>query len=58
MRVFFCKYNDPVYVKLEKIDILVKVSDDKNVETILAELKEYAGDIDPELVKKSVRAIG
>jgi len=56
--VFFCKYNDPVYVKLEKIDILVKVADDKNVETILAELKEYAGDIDPELVKKSVRAIG
>jgi vesicle coat complex subunit len=45
-------------VKLEKIDILVKVADDKNVETILAELKEYSGDIDPELVKKSVRAIG
>lgn len=56
--MFFCKYNDPVYVKLEKIDILVKVADDKNVDTILAELKEYSGDIDPELVRKSVRAIG
>jgi len=44
--VFFCKFNDPVYVKLEKIDILVKVADEKNVDIILAELKEYAGDID------------
>lgn len=58
MRVFFCKYNDPVYVKLEKIDILVKVAEEKNVDPILAELKEYSGDIDTELVKRSVRAIG
>lgn len=56
--MFFCKFNDPVYVKLEKIDILVKVADEKNVDVILAELKEYAGDIDPELIKSSVRAIG
>ena len=58
VRVFFCKYNDPVYVKLEKIDILVKVADEKNSDPILAELKEYSGDIDTELVKRSVRAIG
>lgn len=58
VRVFFCKYNDPVYVKLEKIDILVKVADEKNSDHILAELKEYSGDIDTELIKRSVRAIG
>ena len=58
MRVFFCKFNDPVYVKLEKIDILVKVADKKNFDTILNELKEYSNDIDLELVRKSVRAIG
>jgi AP-1 complex subunit beta-1 len=58
IRVFFCKFNDPVYVKLEKIDILIKVADDKNADVILAELREYAGDIDPELIKKSVKAIG
>ena len=40
MRVFFCKFNDPVYVKLKKIDILIKVADEKNAEIILAELKE------------------
>ena len=58
MRVFFCKYNDPVYVKLEKIDILVKVVDEKTADVILAELKEYSGDMDTEIVRKSVRAIG
>ena len=58
MRVFFCKFNDPVYVKLEKIDILVKVADDKNADVILNELKEYANDIELELIRKSIRAIG
>lgn len=58
MRVFFCKFNDPIYVKLEKIDILVKVADEKNVDHILSELKVYSNDIDIELVRKSVRAIG
>lgn len=58
MKVFFCKFNDPVYVKLEKIDVLVKVSDKKNADVILNELKEYSQDMDMELVRKSVRAIG
>lgn len=58
MRVFFCKYNDPVYVKLEKIDILVKVADEKIADVILNELKEYANDIELELIRKSIRAIG
>jgi AP-1 complex subunit beta-1 len=58
VRVFFCKFNDPVYVKLEKIDILVKVADDKNADVILNELREYANDIELELIRKSIRAIG
>jgi AP-1 complex subunit beta-1 len=58
VRVFFCKFNDPVYVKLEKIDILVRVADDKNADVILNELKEYANDIELELIRKSIRAIG
>jgi len=45
-------------VKLEKIDILVKVSDDKNADVILNELKEYANDLELELIRKSIRAIG
>lgn len=57
-RVFYVKFNDPIYVKLEKIDILVKVADDKNCDAILNELKEYSNDVDAELVRKSVKAIG
>ena len=58
MRVFFCKYNDPAYVKLEKLDIMVKLSSEKNLDTLLSELKEYASEVDYDFVKKAVRAIG
>lgn len=40
MRVFFCKYNDPLYVKVEKLDIMVRLAGDSNVDTLLSELKE------------------
>ncbi|KAK9894994.1 Adaptor protein complex beta subunit [Cystobasidium minutum MCA 4210] len=58
IRVFFCKYNDPAYVKLEKLDIMVKLSNEKNVDTLLSELKEYASEVDYDFVKKAIRAIG
>ena len=32
VKMFYCKFNDPVYVKLEKIDILVKVANAGNAE--------------------------
>ena len=40
MRVFFCKYNDPLYVKVEKLDIMVRLAGDNNVDALLSELKE------------------
>jgi vesicle coat complex subunit len=40
MRVFFCKYNDPPYVKVEKLEIMVRLASEKNVDTLLGELKE------------------
>lgn len=40
MRVFFCKYNDPSYIKVEKLDIMIRLAGDKNVDTLLSELKE------------------
>ena len=58
IKVFYCKFNDPVYVKLEKIEILVKVADKGNSDQILQELKEYSSDVDMELVGASVKAIG
>lgn len=41
MRVFFCKYNDPLYVKVEKLDIMVRLASEHNVDALLSELKEY-----------------
>jgi AP-1 complex subunit beta-1 len=58
MRVFFCKYNDPPYVKAEKLEIMIKLATEKNVETLLSELKEYASEADIDFVRKAVRAIG
>ena len=40
MRVFFCKYNDPLYVKVEKLDIMVRLAGESNVDALLSELKE------------------
>ena len=32
IRVFFCNYQDPLYVKLEKLEIMIKLADLKNVD--------------------------
>ncbi|KAI5121474.1 hypothetical protein M0805_003930 [Coniferiporia weirii] len=58
MRVFFCKYNDPLYVKIEKLDIMVRLAGDSNVDALLSELKEYSSEVDVDFVRKSIRAIG
>ncbi|CAD6503076.1 BgTH12-02746 [Blumeria graminis f. sp. triticale] len=58
LRVFFCKYNDPPYVKLEKVEIMVRIANDKNVHQLLAELKEYALEVDMDFVRRAVKAIG
>ncbi|KAF9047182.1 Adaptor protein complex beta subunit [Hymenopellis radicata] len=58
MRVFFCKYNDPLYVKVEKLDIMVRLAGENNVDALLSELKEYASEVDVDFVRKSIKAIG
>ncbi len=58
MRVFFCKYNDPPYLKLQKLDIMVRIASDANVDQLLAELREYAMEVDMDFVRRAVRAIG
>ncbi|KAI9007902.1 adaptin N terminal region-domain-containing protein [Phycomyces nitens] len=58
MRVFFCKYNDPPYVKLEKLEILIRLCNDRNVDQLLSELKEYANEVDVDFVRRSISAIG
>lgn len=58
IKVFFVKYNDPIYVKLEKLDIMIRLASPHNIGQVLAELREYATEVDVDFVRKAVRAIG
>ncbi|KAL3482436.1 adaptin N terminal region-domain-containing protein [Aspergillus californicus] len=58
LRVFFCKYNDPPYVKFQKLEIMVRIANERNFEQLLAELKEYALEVDMDFVRRAVKAIG
>lgn len=40
IRVFFCKYNDPIYVKVTKLELIFMLADPKNIDVVLNELKE------------------
>ena len=58
-KFFFVQYNDPIYVKLEKVDILYKLCDNKNFEAIIKEFTSYSlTELNAELVHKSIRYIG
>mmetsp|Transcript_13632 Transcript_13632/g.21776 ORF Transcript_13632/g.21776 Transcript_13632/m.21776 type:complete len:910 (-) Transcript_13632:107-2836(-) len=58
LKEFFCEYNDPIYVKVEKLEIMVRLATDTNIDIILTEFKSYAKEADTEFVRKAVRAIG
>ncbi|KAL4703516.1 hypothetical protein ACJJTC_018100 [Scirpophaga incertulas] len=56
--VFFVKYNDPIYVKLEKLDIMIRLASQANIAQVLGELKEYATEVDVDFVRKSSQGYG
>ncbi|KAG9048383.1 hypothetical protein FS837_013020 [Tulasnella sp. UAMH 9824] len=58
VKVFFCKYNDPIYVKLAKLEIMYRLSREENYKPVLTELHEYASEVDIDFVRKAVRTIG
>ena len=58
-KYFYVQYNDPIYIKLEKVDILYKLCNKKNYEMIIQEFTSYAlTETNPELIQKSIRYIG
>lgn len=56
--MFFCRFSDPIYVKLAKVDVMVAVADASNVDQIISEFHTYCNEIDQDIVRRSVRAIG
>jgi hypothetical protein len=58
-KCFYIRFFDPIYVKLEKLDILYKLADANNFEAVVKELKTYAiTEFDLDLVQKSIRCLG
>ena len=56
--MFFCKYNDPSYIKMEKLDIVMTICSRSNAKVVLDELSEYCKEIDVAFVRKAIRAVG
>ncbi|CDO95914.1 unnamed protein product [Kluyveromyces dobzhanskii CBS 2104] len=60
LRIFYVKFNDPLYVKIEKLDILIRLlpaDNMKQCQMLFNELKEYAKDFDHEFVTKAIQSI-
>nr|DBA34006.1 TPA: hypothetical protein GDO54_001615 [Pyxicephalus adspersus] len=55
---FFCSYNDPHYIKNQKIDILCELVNDENVHSILEELRICCTDVSIQLAHTAIFAIG
>lgn len=43
---------------MQKLEIMVRIANDKNADQLLAELKEYAMEVDMDFVRRAVKAIG
>ena len=58
IKIFFSSFTEPIYNKLEKLEIIYKLVSMNNIDIVLNELKEYASDVDVQFVKRSVKLIG
>lgn len=56
--IFFCKFDDPPYIKLAKLDVILTLCSAQNVGKVLEELYDYAQQADVDFVRKSIAAIG
>jgi AP-4 complex subunit beta-1 len=52
---FFCKHNDPGYVKVLKLDIITAIASESNALAIVEELVQYVND-SVEVARRSIRA--
>ena len=55
---FFCRYNEPSYIKSKKLEIITIIATTANTASILEELGSYVTDVDAEMARKSIRSIG
>lgn len=55
---FFIEFNDPIYIKDTKLECLYLLANHETLPRILEELEQYATDIDIQMSRKAIRAIG
>lgn len=55
---FFIEYKDPIYIKDTKLECLYLSANSETLPRILEELEHYASDVDIQMSRKSIRAIG
>lgn len=58
VELFFCRYDDVLYVKDTKLEIIYLLARPENLRLVLRELEEYATEVDQAMARKAVRAIG
>ena len=57
LKIFYCKFNEPLYIKIEKINILVLLANEKNFEQILTEFQEYIQEADQDYVTLVIKSL-
>jgi AP-4 complex subunit beta-1 len=57
-RQFFVRYNEPPHVKHLKVDLLPYIANSTNARDIASELGEYVTDVDAELSRRAIQALG
>lgn len=55
---FFWKFNDPIYIKDTKLEIIYLLASESNIAVVFRELEEYATEIDVRTARKAIRAFG
>ncbi|EGV60473.1 hypothetical protein PSN45_001771 [Yamadazyma tenuis] len=58
VEMLFCKYDDTIYVKDTKLEIIYLLANEHNFSTVTRELEEYATDVDVAMARKAIRAFG
>ncbi|KAK6201471.1 adaptin N terminal region-domain-containing protein [Scheffersomyces amazonensis] len=58
VEMFFCKYDDPIYIKDTKLEIIYLLANSQNIHSVIRELEEYATEIDVSMSRKAIRAFG
>lgn len=58
VKQFFWNFDDPMFVKDTKIEIIYLLANEDNLEIVFRELEEYATNRDEKMSRKAVRAFG